>query len=370
MSMPNAASPGSEHSVPSATEVSVSEGVDQSESWQELMRALAQGKDLSPGQASWAMDCMMRGDVGGSQIGDFLVALQKKGVSGPELRALADTMVAHALSLVAPDGAVDIVGTGGDQAHTVNISTMAAIVVAACGIPVVKHGNRASTSRSGSADVLEALGVHLGLPVSDVERIGHEVGITFCFAQVFHPAMRHVSQVRRELGIPTVFNILGPMTNPARLRSIAVGAAHRRTAELMADVFAARRTSALVFRGRDGLDEITVCDVTDIFEVRGGSITPHVFDPRDFGIPWVSSEALHGGSAQDNAAVVREVFSGRVGAVRDAVQLNAAAGLVAAGAGGGVFQDRFHAAFDRAGQAIESGDAQRLLERWIQASSA
>ena len=225
--------------------------------WPGLLAELLAGRDLDVGRAGWAMDQVMRGEASDVQLAAFLVALRAKGETSAELEGLAAAMLSHAVPLEVPGPTVDLVGTGGDQAHTVNISTMASLVLAGAGHRVVKHGNRASSSSSGSADVLEALGVRLDLPPARVAELATEVGITFCFAQVFHPAMRFAAGARRGLGVPTAFNVLGPLTNPARAGAAAVGVADRRLAPLVAGVLAARGTSALVFRGEDGLDELT-----------------------------------------------------------------------------------------------------------------
>lgn len=348
--------------------------------WPQLTSQLVRGEDLAPEQAAWAMHEVMDGQSAPLQLAGFLVALAAKGVRSGELAALADAMVEHAVPLTGPAGAVDIVGTGGDLAQTVNISTMSAVVIAASGRPVVKHGNRATTSRSGSADVLEALGVRLDLPVAAVEAMVGEVGITFCFAQVFHPSMRYAVEARKGLGIPTVFNVLGPITNPARPAASAVGVADAAMAPTVAGVFARRGTSALVFRGQDGLDELSVAAPSDVWEVRGGRVHRRVLDPEALlGIPRSPLEALRGGSAEDNAAVARELFAGATGPVRDAVLLNSAAGILAAdavGAGGeqeedgdAAFEERFIAAADQARATLDSGAPERLLAAWAERSA-
>lgn len=335
-------------------------------------------QDLTAVEAAWAMHEVMDGQATPVQLAGFLVALAGKGVRGEELTALADAMVEHAVGLEAPVGSVDIVGTGGDLAHTVNISTMASLVIAAAGHPVVKHGNRASTSRSGSADVLEVLGIRLDLPPRAVEAMVHEVGITFCFAQVFHPSMRFAVEARKGLGVPTVFNVLGPITNPGRPAASAVGVADAVMAPIVAEVFAHRGTSALVFRGHDGLDELTVAAPSDVWEVHDGRIAHHVLDPLELGIGRSPLEALRGGTAEDNAAVARDLFAGARGPVADAVLLNAAAGLVAAeGADGlaaghpaeGSFEERMARALARATQTLDSGAPRELLARWSEASA-
>ncbi|EWS82901.1 anthranilate phosphoribosyltransferase [Brachybacterium phenoliresistens] len=348
-----------------------------SPTWPVLTSHLVRGEDLPADWAAWAMGELMDGAATSVQLAGFLVALASKGVTSAELAALADVMVEHARPIEVPRHAVDIVGTGGDLASTVNISTMASVVIAATGRRVVKHGNRASSSRSGSADVLEVLGVRLDLPVPDVAAMVEEVGITFLFAVLFHPSMRHAAEARKGLGVPTVLNFLGPITNPGRPRAGAVGVADAVMAPTVAGVFAERGTSALVFRGQDGLDEITVQSPSDIWEVRGGTIREHVLDPEALlGVPRSPIGALRGGTAEENAEVARQVFagerSGRMGPIREAVLLNAAAGLVAhdgidQGEDDG-FAERFVAGYQEASAALDAGAAAGVLERWAAAS--
>jgi anthranilate phosphoribosyltransferase len=350
---------------------------DNTPTWSRVTARLVRGEALEAVEASWAMDEVMSGDASPVQLAGFLVALQAKGVTSTELEALADSMIAHAHAVDAPRDAIDIVGTGGDLAQTVNISTMASVVIASTGRTVVKHGNRASTSKSGSADVLEALGVRLDLPVPVVEELVGRIGMTFLFAQVFHPSMKYAAEARRGLGIPTVMNILGPITNPARPRASAVGVADPVIAPTVAGVFASRGTSALVFRGQDGLDELTVTAPSDVWEVRGGQVREHTLDPAVLlDIPRSGHDALRGGTAEENARVARELYagerSGRMGPIRDAVLLNAAAGVVAFdGIGQDAaegFEARFAAAFDEVGAALDSGRPAALVERWAAAS--
>jgi anthranilate phosphoribosyltransferase len=269
-----------------------------------------------------------------------------------------------------PVRAVDVVGTGADRAHTVNISTMAALVVAASGRPVVKHGNRAATSACGSADVLEELGVAIDLPAAGVAASVAAVGIGFCFAPVFHPGMRHAGPTRAELGVPTVFNFLGPLTNPGRVTAAAVGCADPRMAPVMAAVLASRGDSALVFRGDDGLDELTTTTTSRVWVAAGGSVRSATLDPRRYGIDAVPPGSLRGGDRAHNAAVVREVLAGGGGAVRDAVLLNAAAGIAAYdGLADAALDDAIAAGLAVARESVDSGAATDLLARWVAASS-
>ncbi|MCS6710485.1 anthranilate phosphoribosyltransferase [Brachybacterium sp. EF45031] len=354
-------------------------------SFPSLTASLLAGRDLTAEEAAWAMEEVMDGAAPSIALAGFLVALSAKGVVPRELAAFADAMIGHARRLPVDRHAVDIVGTGGDMAQTVNISTMASLVIAATGRRVVKHGNRASSSKSGSADVLEALGVRLDLEVDAVARMVEQVGITFAFAQVFHPSMRFAAEARKGLGVPTVFNVLGPITNPGRPRAGAVGVAAAPLAPIVAEVFASRGTSALVFRGQDGLDELSVAAASDVWEVRGGTVSHTVLDPEtDLGLQRSPLEALRGGTAEENAQVVRDLLAGRTGAVRDAVLLNAAAGIVAhdgiasqEAAEGGLpssaevpsLVERLRGAVAEGAAAIDSGAGDRLLTRWIEASS-
>jgi len=304
------------------------------------------------------------------QVAGFMVALRAKGETADEMDGLVRAMLANAHRIELPGPAVDVVGTGGDRAHTVNISTMAAVVVAGTGARVVKHGNRAASSTCGAADVLEELGVVLTLTPDQVTQVGRDVGITFCFAQAFHPAMRHAAVARRELGIPTAFNFLGPLTNPAQPGAQAIGCADARMAPVMAEVFARRGSSALVVRGDDGLDEVTTATTTRVWRVLGGSVRHETIDPGALGIAPADSSALRGGDAAFNAAVVRAVLAGERGPVRDAVLLNAAAALVALDAVDIPAQDAMSARISRAADAVDSGAAADVLGRWTAATRA
>lgn len=343
--------------------------------WPDVLTALVGGQELSAEQAGWAMDRVFSGDATPSQVAGFVVGLRAKGETVREVHALADVMLAHAHRIPTPPDSIDIVGTGGDRAHTVNISTMAAMVCAAAGVTVVKHGNRAASSKSGSADVLEALGIDLSLPASRVGELVGEVGITFCFAQQFHPSMRHAAGTRREIGVPTAFNFLGPLTNPGQPTYAAVGCADARMAPILAGVFAGRGRDAAVFRGDDGLDELTLATTSTIWWVRNGDVVEHQLDPQRLGLALAPTEALRGGDAAYNAQVVRDVFAGATGPVRDAVVLNAGAALAVATADD---SGRTHAAvhadvragMERAAAALDSGAASDLVERWVAATRA
>lgn len=312
---------------------------------------------------------VMTGNASDSQIAGFLVALRSKGETVDELTGLVEAMLANAKPLTIEGDRLDIVGTGGDRQNTVNISTMASLVCAGAGAKIVKHGNRAASSAAGSADVLEALGVRLDMPIDRLEDVLDAANITFCFAQAFHPSMRHAAVPRRELGVPTAFNFMGPLTNPSQPTASAIGCSDLRMAPLMAGVLAARGVRALVFRGEDGLDEFTTTAPNRVWEVRDGIVTESLFDAQDIGMPRVTLADLRGGDAAHNAQVVRDVLDGAPGPIRDAVVLNAAAGLVAlAPRADGSLLSRLKAAQEQAEQAIDSGSAKRALQAWIAAT--
>ncbi|PPK95295.1 anthranilate phosphoribosyltransferase [Kineococcus xinjiangensis] len=348
--------------------------------WTDLIARLVAGEDLDAASTSWAMDQVMAGEANEVQLAGFLVALRAKGETVAELEGLAAAMLDHAVPITVPGPAVDLVGTGGDGARTVNISTMAALVLAGAGHRVVKHGNRAASSASGSADVLEALGVRLDLPPARVAEVAVEAGITFCFAQVFHPAMRHAAPTRRALGIPTAFNVLGPLTNPARPQAAAIGVAFAAMAPLVAGVLARRDVSALVFRGDDGLDELTTVSPARVWSATpGGGVREGRLDAvAELGMAPAVLEDLRGDDATHNAAVARRLLDGTRGPVRDAVVLNAAAAMLAAGvrapgAGGQEVLDDLPAhlaeGVRRAEESLDSGAAAGVLERWVEASA-
>ncbi|MER6692287.1 anthranilate phosphoribosyltransferase [Streptomyces minutiscleroticus] len=339
-------------------------------SWPRVLNGLLDGRDQSAADTAWAMDRIMRGEATDVQIAGFAVALRAKGETVDEITGLVRAMYEHANVIEVPGRTVDIVGTGGDGARTVNISTMSAIVVAGTGAKVVKHGNRAASSASGASDVLEKLGVNLELTPKRVAEVAEEAGITFCFAVKFHPALRHVGVARGQLGIRTVFNFLGPLTNPARVKAQAVGVADPRMAPIVAGVFAERGHSSLVFRGDDGLDELTTTSTSRVWVVRDGQVREETFDPRDVGIDLVPVEALRGADASYNADVARRLLNGEKGPVRDAVLLNSAAALAALEPGEGPLAEQIRAGMERAAESIDSGAAARTLERWVAATNA
>ena len=339
-------------------------------SWPHLLGALLAGEPLAEADTAWAMGEIMTGEATSAQVAGFLVALRAKGATAVEMSGLVQSMLEHAELIDVPGPIVDIVGTGGDLAHTVNISTMAAVVVAGTGARVVKHGNRAASSLCGAADVLEELGVALTLTPAQVAAVAVEVGITFCFAPVFHPSMRFVGPTRRELGVTTVFNFLGPLTNPARPGAQAVGCADSAMAVVLAEVFARRGVSAVVVRGDDGLDEVTTATTTQVWRVHGGAVRQETFDPESVGIARSEVDALRGGDRAFNAAAVRALLAGQPGAIRDAVVLNAATALVALGPGEDSFGSDLQVGVARAREAIDSGAAAAVLDRWVAATQA
>jgi anthranilate phosphoribosyltransferase len=296
---------------------------------------------------------------------EFLLALKAKGETSEEVGALVEQMYSHCAPINIAERSVDTVGTGGDGAHTINISTTAAIIAAAAGSRVVKHGNRAASSKSGAADLLEALGVAINLNGEQVAKTVAELGIGFCFAPVFHPAMRFAAPARKELGTSTVFNILGPLANPARPKAAAIGVANDRMHLVMAQVLGDRGVDGFVFRGDDGLDEITLATTTSVLSIGKGIIASDRIEPADFGLDSAPISALVGGDAQENARITRAIFSGEKGAPRDAVLLNAAAAIAAFD--GELELDihqRLQSALVRAIDAVDSGRAVRLLSDW------
>lgn len=342
--------------------------------WPDVLGRLMGRNDLTKDDTTWVMDRVLADEAPPVAVAAFLAALRTKGETVDEVAGLAEAMLGHANRIEVPGRAVDVVGTGGDGRHTVNISTMASIVVAGTGTTVVKHGNRAASSKCGAADMLAALGISLDLPPARVEEIAKEVGITFCFAQVFHPSMRFAGPIRKEMGVPTTFNILGPLTNPAQPTSSAIGSASLVLGPVMAGVLANQGREGIVFRSTDGLDELAGTAPADVWEVRGGKVTQAILDPvADLGVTAIVIEDLRGGEAEENAAIARKVLAGDKGPVRETIILNAAAGLVAdgvlAGTEVGSLVERFRAGIEYATSAIDSGEAAKVLERWIEAST-
>ncbi len=343
-----------------------------SRTWAGVLADLLAGQDLTAEAAGWAMDQILAGEATPVQVAGFAIALRAKGESVGEISGLAQSMLDHATAIGVTREAVDVVGTGGDRANTVNISTMAAIVTAACGVPVVKHGNRAASSACGTADCLEALGVAIDVPPSAQPRVLAEAGLVFLFAAMYHPSLRYVASARRELGVPTTFNFLGPLANPARPFAQAVGVADARMAPLVAGVIAGRGNRGLVFHGSDGLDELTTTTTSAVWLIGEGRVVQTELDPAELGLIPASRDDLVGGDPAHNAAVVRSVLAGAPGPVRDIVALNAAAAQLAF-AGPDLtapVAGQLAEPLQRAYHAIDSGAASRLLDTWIRVSQA
>ena len=330
-----------------------------------VIRRLMAREDLEAEEASETLGAILRGEVSEAQIVGFAVALRTKGETVDELAALVSTMREFGEHVEVDGPIVDTCGTGGDQSGTVNVSTAAALVVAGAGARVCKHGNRAASSRCGSADVLEALGVAIDLGPAGVARCIDEVGIGFAFAPRFHPALRHAGPARRALGVPTSFNFLGPLSNPAGARRQAVGVSDPAMAERLVHVLDRLGTErALVFYGHDGLDELTTTTTSTVWELDHGHVAHYEVNPVEFGFPAVEPSALRGGDAAENAAITRRVLAGDDGPVRDIVLLNAAAALLAAGVAA-----NFANAVDEAAAAIDDGLAAERLDALVEVSN-
>jgi anthranilate phosphoribosyltransferase len=340
--------------------------------WPALIGGLVKGETLTDTEAAWAMTEIMEGAATPAQIAGFGVALRIKGETVAELAGLASAMLDHATYIRVPGRVGDLVGTGGDGAHTVNISTMGTIVAAAAGARMVKHGNRAASSACGSADVLEELGVTIDLPPSASCQLAEEIGIAFLFAPLYHPGLRHAGPTRRELGVPTVFNFLGPVANPAHPQAQAVGVADPRMGGIIAGVLADRGCSALVFHGDDGLDELTTTTTSTVWAVHDATVSMLTLDPAELGLTRCTPDDLHGGDAAYNAGVVRSVLAGEGGPILDTVILNAAAALAAydADLDGARLVQALQSACERAREAVRSGAAAQLLARWVDISTS
>ncbi|MCU1597939.1 MAG: trpD [Glaciihabitans sp.] len=345
--------------------------------WPTVLSHLVEGSDLSISESTWAMQAVMAGEATPAQLGGLLVALRIKGETVDEIVGFRDAVLANALPLDVDPMALDIVGTGGDPYGAVlNISSIASVIAAAAGVPVVKHGNAGASSASGASDVLSALGLNLEIPPERVAAVFRETGITFAFAKMFHPGFRHAGPTRKELGISTLFNILGPLSNPARPEASAIGVASLERVPLIVGVFQTRGTNALVYRGDDGIDKLTTTGHSHIWEVSRGFVTEHDLNPADLGIPTAKIQSLLGKDAVHNAAVARAVLAGEKGPVRDVVLLNAAAGLTAFDLANDPEQMRLPMTgrlaknFAVAAEAIDSGAASAKLDEWVAATNA
>jgi anthranilate phosphoribosyltransferase len=346
--------------------------------WPQLLSDLLNRIDLDREGANWAMREIMSGNATGAQLGAFMLALRAKGETVAELAGMVDIMLENAVLLETGSDAVDIVGTGGDLVGTVNISSMASVVAAAAGVPVLKHGSRSASGKTGSSEMLEVLGIRLDLAPAQVAEVFQTTGITFFFAPVFHPAMRHVAPVRKELGVPTTFNFLGPLANPAQPIATALGVANQSIAPLMASELAARGRSGLVFRSEDGLDELSTTASNQLWQVSRGSVTELTLDASDLGLERANVKDLVGGDARHNAEVALAMFDGEsfrnMQQIRDVTLLNAAAGLVSYELAKNPetstqnLTERFRAALNRSEQALVSGAARETLVRWSAAT--
>ena len=333
--------------------------------WDQILSTLSALTELSQSDAQWAMSQILDGATDKETIKSFLLALKSKGETAGEVNALVEAMYAKATLIDIPDRAVDIVGTGGDGANTINISTAAAIVTTAAGARTIKHGNRAATSKSGSADLLQRLGIEINLDAKAVAECVRKIGIGFAFAPQFHSAMRNAAEARKELGVPTVFNILGPLANPAQPKCVAIGVARAELMTIVAEVLARRGCEGFVFRGDDGLDEISLSTTSTVFVIHDGVIRHEIFDPTEIGLERFPVSALAGGDSEENARITLEIFAGKAGAYREAVLINAAASIAAFK---GDFklgvEQQFANGYVLAKQAIDSGAATQLVERW------
>lgn len=343
--------------------------------WSEILDALVSGESLTVAQASAAMGDIMSGEVSDAQLAGFLVALRAKGESVDEVVGFRDAILAAALPLEVSSDAVDIVGSGGDPVGVLNVSSIAAMVVSAAGVPVIKHGNRAASSKSGANDVLTALGIDISLPPERVAQVFAEIGVTFVNAMVFHPGFKNAGRVRSQLGIPTIFNVLGPLCNPARPEANALGMANAARIPLAVGLFQQRGATALVYRGEDGIDKVTTTGHTHVVEVARGSVTQHDFDPREVGYAYSTIDAIRGGDPDENAATARRVLAGEKSAARDIIVLNSAAGIIAHRLSHNIaerdrsFVERMAEAVGIAENSIDSGAAEAKLLAWVAATA-
>ncbi len=345
------------------------------DNWATLLSDLLEGQSLTVAEASQAMTAIMNGDITDARLAAFLVALRAKGESVDEVVGFRDAILSAALPLDVSTDAVDIVGSGGDPIGVINVSSIAAIVVSAAGVPVIKHGNRAASSKSGANDVLTSLGINISLEPDRVARVFAEIGLTFVNAMVFHPGFRNAGPVRQELAIPTIFNVLGPLCNPARPEANALGMSNPARIPLAVGLFQQRGATALVYRGEDGVDKITTTGHSKVFEVSRGSVTEHDFDPREVGFSYSSIDDIRGGTPDENAALAREVLAGEKNAARDIILLNSAAGIVAHRLSNNPaerdrsFVDRMSDAVEVSVHAIDSGAASAKLDAWVAATN-
>jgi anthranilate phosphoribosyltransferase len=344
------------------------------QSWPDLLDTLLQGRSLTVAEASRAMTDIMNGSVSEARLAGFLIALRAKGESVDEVVGFRDAILSAAITLDVSTDAVDIVGSGGDPVGVINVSSIAAVVVAAAGIPVIKHGNRAASSKSGANDVLTALGINISLEPDRVARVFAEIGVTYINAMMFHPGFRNAGPVRQDLAIPTIFNVLGPLCNPARPEANALGMSNPARIPLAVGLFQQRGATALVYRGEDGIDKITTTGHSKVFEVSRGSVTEHDFDPREVGFAYSTIDEIRGGTPDENAAKAREVLAGKPSVARDIIVLNSAAGIVAHRLSKNPaerdrsFVERMADAVQVAQHSIDSGAASAKLDAWVAAT--
>jgi anthranilate phosphoribosyltransferase len=348
---------------------SAREGIMAEITWKSILTKLVGGDHLSAEESEWFVDDLMNGNADPAAVGAVLATQQQLGLTTDEVRGAAKAMVDHAIALDIDGETTDIVGTGGDGAATVNLSSMGAVVAAAAGVKVVKHGNRAASSKCGTADCFEALGLPLDLTPEQVAEVGNECGIAFAFARTFHPAMRFVGPVRAALGVPCVFNVLGPLTNPASPKHMAVGCANRAMSPVMAAVYAANGQTGMVYTSSEGLDEMAPTGPVSVWEFKDGKVTETEFDPTvELGLAKVSVEDLKGGEPELNARLARDFFAGKDVPFRTTALLNAASAIVADGhlvPADASLTERFRGAYDIAEKTVDSGKAEALLDKWI-----
>jgi anthranilate phosphoribosyltransferase len=345
------------------------------DNWTAILIDLLEGRSLTVAGASRAMTDIMNGDVSDARLAAFLVALRAKGESVDEVVGFRDAILSAALPIDVSTDAVDIVGSGADPIGVINVSSIAAMVVSAAGVPVIKHGNKAASSKSGANDVLTALGINISLEPDRVARVFAEIGVTYINAMVFHPGFRNAGPVRQDLAIPTIFNVLGPLCNPARPEANALGMSNPARIPLAVGLFQQRGATALVYRGEDGIDKITTTGHSKVFEVSRGSVTEHDFDPREVGFTYSSIDDIRGGTPDENAALARTVLAGEKSAARDIILLNSAAGIVAHRLSNNPaerdrsFVVRMAEAVEVSAQSIDSGAASAKLDAWVAASN-
>lgn len=343
--------------------------------WKSILTKLVAGNHLSAEESWWFVDDLMKGNANPAAVGAVLAVQEQLGLTADEVRGAANAMVAHAVPLHIDGETTDMVGTGGDGASTVNLSTMGSVVAAAAGVNIVKHGNRAASSKCGAADCLEALGLPMELPPQAVAEIGNEVGITFAFAKVFHPAMRYVGPVRSALGVPCVFNVLGPLTNPANPDHVAIGCANRAVSPIMAEVYASRGQSGMVYTSHEGLDELAPTGPVSVWEIHDGTVTETEFNPiEDLGLAPITLDDLRGGEPAFNAQAMVDFVKGEPVPFRSTALLNAASAIVADGSllpdATASLVQRFKDAYAMAEQAVDDGRAIALLKRWLEVAQS